>query len=57
MDEKSDIRRELNEVDVPNNKQDFYGSKNYLCNLELSTASLIPHFVWHLISSVVAIID
>ena len=53
MDEISDIDIELNEVIVPKNKWGFYGSKDYLCNLELVTAPLDPKFgvVFHFISS------
>ena len=53
MDEKSDIDIGLNEVIVPKNKQGSYGSKDYLHNLELSTAPLEPKFgvASHFISS------
>ena len=53
MDEKSDIDIGLNEVIVPKNKQGSYGSKDYLHNLELSTAPLEPNFgvASHFISS------
>ena len=53
MDEKSDIDQGLNEIVVPKNKQGSYGSKDYLCNLELSNASLDPMFgvTSHFISS------
>ena len=44
MDEKSDIDIELNKVIVPKNKQGFYGFKDYLHNLKLSTAPLEPKF-------------
>ena len=44
MDEKSDIDIGLNEVVIPKSKQGSYGSKNYPCNLELSTAPLDPKF-------------
>ena len=43
-DEKSDIDINLNEVIVPKSKQGSYGSRDYLCNLELSTAPLEPKF-------------
>ena len=34
----------FNEVIVPKNEKDSYGSKGYLCSLELSTAPLEPKF-------------
>ena len=53
MDEKSDIDIGLNKVVVPRSKQGSYGSKDYLQNLEISTASIEPKFgiASHFISS------
>ena len=53
MNEKSLIDIGLNEVAFAKGKQGSYGSKDYLHNLELSTASLNPKFVVasHIISN------
>ena len=44
MDEKFDSIIGLNDIVVPKNKHGYYGSKNYLHNLELSTAPLDTKF-------------
>ena len=49
---KSDFKIGLNKVVIPKNKQGFSGSRNYLCNLGLSTAPLDFKFDVDLISSV-----
>ena len=53
MDEKSDIDIKFNEVFASKNMQGSYGAKDYLHDMELSTATLDPKFdvASHFISS------
>ena len=44
-DEKQDVDIELNKGFAPKIEKGYYGPKDYLCNLELSTAPLNSNFV------------
>ena len=45
VDKKPDIDIQLNEVVAPKNENGDYGSKDYLCKLQLSVAPLESQFI------------